>query len=138
MKNTNIKKKYHKKYIYTFGISNKKNKLYYGNYGVIAQNTVIFNNKQLETIRILLRRTLGKKIKIWLHLKKEKPITRKPIGVRMGKGKGAIDRYIYIIQKDEIIFEIKVLKKKQKNILDLFKKANRKSNIKFTLIYVTR
>lgn len=136
MKNINIKKKYHKKYIYTFGITNKKNKLYFGNYGVIANNTVIYNSQQLETIRILLRRSLGKKARIWLHAKKKKPITTKPIGVRMGKGKGTISHYIFIIQKDEVIFEIKIKKKAKKNIIDIFKKTNRKSNIEFKVIYV--
>lgn len=135
LKNINVKKKYHKKYIYTLGISNKKKKLYYGNFGVFAKNTTIFCKKQFETIRVLLRRTLGKKTKIWLHLKKMKPITKKPIGVRMGKGKGAIENYIYIIQKDEILFEIKTTMKKFTIVKTLFKQTNRKSNIKFILIY---
>lgn len=136
MKNINVKKKYHKKYIYTFGISNKKKKLIYGNFGVISAVTTIFTLNQMETIRIMLRRNLGKKTKIWLHLKKKKPITKKPTGIRMGKGKGSIDSYIYIIQEDEILLEIKTSKKKLPLIIQSLKKTNRKINLKFKLIYL--
>ena len=88
-------------------MTKRKDTLCMGNIGVIALENKTVYQKQLEAIRISLRREFGKKTNIYMKIKALKPITKKPIGVRMGKGKGLLSEYVYILQKDEIFIELR-------------------------------
>jgi large subunit ribosomal protein L16 len=62
--------------------------------------------RQIEAARIALTRNMKREGKVWIRIFPDKPITSKPAEVRMGKGKGAVDHYVALVQPGRIIFEI--------------------------------
>lgn len=123
--------------IYKYGITHKNNKLRYGTIGIFSMQNCIITTEQLETIRILLRRSIGKKIKFWIKIKPNKPITRKPIGIRMGKGKGNVEKNIFFLKKYELILEIKYNKNKITHCIKKLIKLNRKLPIHTYIIHIS-
>jgi large subunit ribosomal protein L16 len=102
-----MKKFLHKSRIYKEGISHKKDQLSpEGWYGIVSLRNGPVTINQIESARIALKRVLGKSVPLWIRIKPSKPVTHKSSGIRMGKGKGSIDHYIYYAQTDEVLFEI--------------------------------
>jgi len=63
-------------------------------------------SRQIEAARIALTRYMKREGKVWIRVFPDKPITSKPLEVRMGKGKGALDHYVCPIKPGKIIFEL--------------------------------
>ncbi len=63
-------------------------------------------NRQIEAARIAMTRYMKREGKVWIRIFPDKPITKKPQEVRMGKGKGAVDHYVAQIKPGCIMFEI--------------------------------
>ena len=63
-------------------------------------------NRQIEAARIAVNRYMKREGKVWIRIFPDKPVTRKPQEVRMGKGKGALDHYVAQIQPGRILFEM--------------------------------
>ncbi len=86
--------------------ANKGNKISFGEFGLQAQTSNWITARQLEAARIAITRKMGREgqviIRVFPHLSK----TSKPIGVRMGKGKGNPDKWIAVVREGTIIFEI--------------------------------
>ncbi|AGS06665.1 50S ribosomal protein L16 [Candidatus Carsonella ruddii] len=89
------------------GISVKRNFLVFGNYGLKAINNGFLNFKQIESARKSLVHNFGKNSKILIRIFPDKVITKKPLEVRMGKGKGNISDWVSVIKPGIIIFEVK-------------------------------
>lgn len=88
------------------GFSCRKNFLLFGNYGIKSISNGFLNFNQIESARKALVRKLGKNNKIWIRILLDKIITKKPLEVRMGKGKGNVFDYVSVIKPGMIIFEV--------------------------------
>jgi large subunit ribosomal protein L16 len=84
----------------------KKNKLKFGNIGLKAFVSGIISYKQIEAARQAINRKLSRKGKIWIRIFPDYPITKKPIEMRMGKGKGQIKYWGAKVAGGTILFEI--------------------------------
>jgi large subunit ribosomal protein L16 len=102
------KKRLFRKVIFKYGITSFKieKNLINGYYGYIVLQNHILNQKNLEAGRIILKREIKKKLRLLVIPRFNIPITKKALGVRMGKGKGPIKEYISFLKKDACLYEI--------------------------------
>jgi large subunit ribosomal protein L16 len=117
-------------------------KIFFGRFAIYFLNTGSLNNLQYKAILFFLKKKLKIFTKIFIRLTKSIQNTKKPIGVRMGKGKGALNDYYFPVEKGQIFLEIyfnyrsyaidKLLVKKLKTILYY---VNKKLNIKIGVIF---
>ena len=87
-------------------ISQRGHRLSNGMFGVKALNSVFVTSRQIEAARIAATRYMKREGQLWIKIFPDKPITKKPLEVRMGKGKGALDHYVAVVKPGRIIFEI--------------------------------
>ena len=87
------------------GNSRRGNTLAFGSFGLKAMETAWITSRQIEAARVALTRHLGREAKVWIRIFPDKPITRKPAEVRMGKGKGAPEYWVAVVRPGRIIFE---------------------------------
>lgn len=78
----------------------------FGSYGLKATTPSRVKSNQIEAARRVISRTLGKTGKIWIRIFPDKPITKKPAEVGMGKGKGDPDHFVFEVAPGRILFEI--------------------------------
>lgn len=81
-------------------------KLEFGDIGFKATEAGRINSRQIEAARIAATRHIKRQGKIWIRVFPDKPLTAKPLEVRMGKGKGAVDQWVMNIKPGRIIFEM--------------------------------
>lgn len=84
----------------------KSNKLSFGILGLKAAESGILNSRQIEAARQSIARKTKRKAKIWIKIFPDLPITSKPTGVRMGKGKGTLSHWGARVRGGTVIFEI--------------------------------
>lgn len=82
------------------------NKLDFGDFGLLALERAWVGNKQIEAARVAINRYLNRKGRVWIRLFPDKPITKKPLEVRMGKGKGNVEDWAAVILPGRVLFEI--------------------------------
>jgi len=80
--------------------------LAFGDIAIKAVEAGRINSRQIEAARITATRAINRQGKIWIRVFPAKPITKRPLEVRMGKGKGPIDHYVMNIKPGRIIFEM--------------------------------
>lgn len=78
----------------------------FGIYGLKAITGGRITNRQIESARIAMTRYMKREGQVWIRIFPDKPITRKPQEVRMGKGKGSLDHYVAMVAPGRIMFEI--------------------------------
>ncbi len=78
----------------------------FGAYGLKAETQSRVKSNQIEAARRVISRTLGKTGKIWIRIFPDKPVTKKPAEVGMGKGKGDPDHFIFDVRPGRVLFEI--------------------------------
>jgi len=78
----------------------------FGAYGLKAMDSVWLTNRQLESSRQALARAMKREGNIWIRVFPDKPITKKPAEVRMGKGKGNPEYWAAVVQPGRILFEV--------------------------------
>ena len=88
------------------GIATKGNKVSFGEYGLQSIDFSRITGRQIEAARIAITRKVKRGAKLWIRIFPHKPVSKKPAEVRMGKGKGDIDRYVAPIKKGTMLFEI--------------------------------
>ena len=88
------------------GYASSGNKLEFGSIGFKATEAGRINSRQIEAARISATRHIKRTGKIWIRVFPAKPLTAKPLEVRMGKGKGAVDQWVMNIKPGRIIFEM--------------------------------
>lgn len=81
-------------------------KLNFGEYGLMAQETKWVTARQIEATRVTIVRSVGHEGRLWIRIFPDKPITRKPLETRMGKGKGEPDHWVAPIKAGRILFEL--------------------------------
>jgi large subunit ribosomal protein L16 len=88
------------------GKSHRANSLTYGSIGIKAVEHGRIDSRQIESARIAMTRKINRQGKVWIMVFPAKPLTQRPLEVRMGKGKGPVDRYVMNIKPGRICFEM--------------------------------
>ncbi len=88
------------------GLSQRGHQLSNGMFGVKALDAVFVTSRQIEAARIAATRYMKREGQLWIKIFPDKPITKKPLEVRMGKGKGALDHFVAVVKPGRILFEI--------------------------------
>lgn len=78
----------------------------FGQYGLKATSAGFITSRQIEAARRALTRHIKRGGKVWIRLFPDKPITKKPLEVRQGKGKGSVEYWVDVIQPGRILFEM--------------------------------
>jgi len=78
----------------------------FGDFGLQAQTTAWIDARQIEAARRAITGSLRRGGKVWIRIFPDKPVTKKPVEVRMGKGKGATDRWVAVVKRGRVIFEV--------------------------------
>jgi large subunit ribosomal protein L16 len=116
-------KKYQKNKITYITYNNKKINLLHNYIGILAQEPGRITKKHIEAVRKQLKRRLKKNLKLWIKILPNIPISKKPIGVRMGKGKGNIYYTCCNVSAGQIIFELLIKSKLQVELNLILKSA---------------
>ena len=88
------------------GISGRGNQLSNGTFGIKSLDQNLLTSRQIEAARIAATRHMKREGQLWIKIFPDKPITKKPLEVRMGKGKGAPDHFVAVIKPGRILFEV--------------------------------
>lgn len=78
----------------------------FGEYGLVAMNGAYVSNNQIEAARVAMTRYMNRGGQVWIKIFPQLAITKKPLEVRMGSGKGAPEGWVAVVQKGRIMFEI--------------------------------
>ena len=87
------------------GNSQRGNTLAFGSFGIKALETTWINGRQIEAARQAVTRYMKREGHLWIRIFPDKPITKQPAEVRMGKGKGAPEGFVAPVTPGRIIFE---------------------------------
>jgi large subunit ribosomal protein L16 len=90
----------------TKGTPSRGNTLSFGDYGLQAVECGYVNARQIEAARVALTRFAKRTGKSWIRFFPDKPVTKKPAEVRMGKGKGATDAWVARVKPGKILYEM--------------------------------
>lgn len=88
------------------GTAERGARLSFGEFGLQALECGYINSRQIESARIAMTRHVRRGGKMWIRIFPDKPITKKPAEVRMGKGKGPTDSWVAVIKPGRILYEM--------------------------------
>src|SRR5215475_13400536 len=88
------------------GVAQRGTKVSYGEYGLKSLELGQITARQLEAARRAMSRHIKRGGKVWIRIFPDKPITRKPLEVRMGSGKGAVEGWVAVVKPGRVLFEI--------------------------------
>ena len=88
------------------GAAHRGNKVVYGEYGLQALSPAWITSNQIEAARVAVNRYMQRQGQVWIRIFPDKPITRKPADVRMGKGKGDPAGWVAPVTPGRILFEV--------------------------------
>ncbi|MFK5894149.1 MAG: 50S ribosomal protein L16 [Pseudomonadota bacterium] len=88
------------------GLANNGNKVNFGEYGLKATARGRITARQIEAARRAMTRYIKRGGKIWIRMFPDKPISKKPLEVRQGKGKGNVEYYVAQIQPGKMLYEM--------------------------------
>jgi large subunit ribosomal protein L16 len=88
------------------GLATSCNKVDFGDFGLQAVTRGYITNNQIEAARIAINRHLDRKGQVWIRVFPAKPFTKKPLEVRMGKGKGDPVGFVFPVTPGRILFEV--------------------------------
>jgi large subunit ribosomal protein L16 len=89
-----------------YGVATRGNKVSFGEFGLKALGYARVTARQIEAARRAVNRYIKRGGKVWIRLFPDKPITKKPIEVRMGKGKGSVEYWVALVQPGRVMFEL--------------------------------
>lgn len=88
------------------GMSTRGSHVTFGSFGMKTIEAGWITARQIESARIAIIRQIRKHGRMWIRIFPDKPITKKPAEVRMGKGKGAPDQWVSVVKPGRILFEV--------------------------------
>ncbi|MDR1826275.1 MAG: 50S ribosomal protein L16 [Rickettsiales bacterium] len=97
-------KKQHKGRIH--GVAKGGSELAFGSFGLKAMTPERVTSRQIEAARRAITRRMRRLGRLWIRIFPDVPVTKKPLGVRMGKGKGAVEYWVCRVKPGRIIFEM--------------------------------
>lgn len=88
------------------GKATRGNKISNGEYGIVALEPAWIKSNQIEAARIAMTRYMKRGGKVWIKIFPNKPVTHKPLEVRMGKGKGNLECWVAVVKPGRVLFEV--------------------------------
>jgi large subunit ribosomal protein L16 len=88
------------------GLSSRGSRVNFGEFGLKATGRGRVTARQIESARRAISRHIKRGGKIWIRVFPDKPITKKPLEVRMGKGKGNVEYWVSLVQPGRILYEL--------------------------------
>ena len=88
------------------GLAHRGSTLAFGTFGLKALEPIWMTARQIEAARIAMTRAMKRQGQVWIRIFPDKPVTKKPAEVRMGKGKGSPEYWVGVVKPGRIIFEI--------------------------------
>lgn len=114
------------------GVATRGSQLAFGEYGLRAVTGGRVSAKQIEAARKKITFVTSRLGKYWVKIFPHKPVTIKPVGVKMGSGKGAVDRYVAQVKPGMILFELDGVTEAMAR--EAFNKAGHKISVQTTFI----
>lgn len=112
------------------GLANRGSKISFGEFGLKAVERGRLTARQIEAARRAMTRHIKRGGKIWIRVFPDKPITKKPLEVRQGKGKGNVEYWVAQIKPGKVLFEMEGVSRELAE--EAFKLASRKLPFKVT------
>ncbi len=106
--------------------------LAFGDYGLKALESAWITSNQMEACRVTITRALKKGGKLWIRIFPDKPVTARPPETRMGKGKGNVEKWVAVVKRGKILFEIAGVK--EEDALEALRLAQYKLPIKTRIV----
>lgn len=78
----------------------------FGDFGLVAMEPIWIKSNQIEACRVTMSRFFKRGGKIYIRIFPDKPVTKKPQEVRMGKGKGAVEYWVAVVKPGRVLFEV--------------------------------
>ena len=88
------------------GVSQRGHQLSNGTFGIKSLDSDFLTSRQIEAARIAATRYMKREGQLWIKIFPDKPITKKPLEVRMGKGKGAVEYWVAVVKPGRVLFEV--------------------------------
>jgi len=88
------------------GIANRGHRIEFGSFGLKSLEPHWITSRQIESARIAMTRYMKREGRVWIRMFPDKPITKKPAEVRMGKGKGSPEYWVATVKPGTVMFEI--------------------------------
>jgi len=82
------------------------NQITYGEYGIVAAEPCWIKSNQIEAARVAMTRYIKRGGQVWIKIFPDKPVTTKPLGTRMGSGKGSVEYWVAVVKPGRVMFEI--------------------------------
>ncbi|MDW3211634.1 large subunit ribosomal protein L16 [Reichenbachiella faecimaris] len=87
------------------GLAQRGHTLAFGTFGIKSLEPGWITSRQIEAARIAMTRAMKREGQVWIRIFPDKPVTKKPAEVRMGKGKGAPEYWVAVVKPGTILFE---------------------------------
>jgi large subunit ribosomal protein L16 len=78
----------------------------FGDYALQATDRHFLSSRQIEACRMAIQRHVKRQGKLWIRIFPDKPLTKKPLEVRMGKGKGSVESWVAVVKPGRVLFEL--------------------------------
>ena len=114
------------------GLAQVGNRVSFGEYGLKATTRGFVTARQIESARRAITRYVKRGGKLWIRVFPDKPVTKKPVEVRMGKGKGNVEYWVAPIQPGRVMYEIQGVTEDQAR--EAFRLAAAKLAVKTTFV----
>ena len=88
------------------GLASRGEKVAFGEYGLQSLERCWLDTKQIEAARVAITRFMKRRGKVWLRVFPDKSVTKKPLEVRMGTGKGGVESWVAVIRPANVLFEV--------------------------------
>ena len=99
--------KYRKQHRLSYeGKAKGNTELHYGEYGLMATEGTYITAQQIEAARIAMTRFMKRGGKVWINIFPHLPLTKKPLGVRQGKGKGNVEQWVAVVKRGKSVCEV--------------------------------
>jgi len=114
------------------GLAQNGNQVSFGEYGMKATTRGRITARQIESARRAMTRYIKRGGKIWIRLFPDKPISKKPLEVRMGKGKGNVEYWVSLVQPGKMLYEMSGVSEEVAR--EAFRLAGAKLSVKTTFV----
>ena len=114
------------------GLAQVGNRVSFGEFGLKATTRGFVTARQIESARRAITRYVKRGGKLWIRVYPDKPVTKKPVEVRMGKGKGNVEYWVAPIQPGRVMYEIQGVTEEQAR--EAFRLASAKLAVKTTFV----
>lgn len=88
------------------GRSNQGREVTFGEFGLVAESGAYISNRQIEAARVAMTRHMRRGGKVWIKIFPHLAITKKPLEVRMGSGKGSPEGWVAVVKPGRVMFEV--------------------------------